>query len=269
MEFDAKAMVEKYRRLCEQFVDSYVPDVHILRGETRYAKEPDASGLDALYSRFLYPHIREKKYLFSKEHKSLPKNAQKGAYSELAYDTEGRLHHAEFDLGQPGSMADYLLDSVGSFMAYFYVSGNLRIDYNVQRRANGELFFSRCNFEWSEYDGDGRLVSVESFQRNGTLHDGVIIDAEYYSYENGLLRHITRFEEFDTDPVPRTLTLVQRMVPDLIFNPKHSEFEICPGESGVVCKWTNFYRKSQNITGEFLIPAENARKLTEHGIPLL
>ena len=267
-EFDKEGMLAKFAELRDKYVLTYEPDFTV-EDEVRYAKGPIWDGLDELYSRFLIPHIREKKYLFTKEHKSLPKNAVVEEYEKIYHDAEGKLHHTVYEMGALGFLVSEFYDAKSHFIASFYVSEQLRIDYNVLRLTNGELSPVWNQFEWCEYDEDGRLTAVESYRRNGAIQDGVIINAEYYEYEDGVLSHAYRFHEFDTQPLPGMLGLVRQMMPDRILNPECFEYDFSRDENGVTCNYTHFFRKSQTINRTDLIPMDKALKLKEHGIPIL
>ena len=188
-------LLEKYIRLRDQYIDPYMPDFEVSGGEDRYVKFNDAvQGLNP-YNRFVTPRLLNKKATFpTLTRTKLTKNADPRNYVRLRYDSNGVLRVA------------HLAEYNGEEAAYVYVSERLSIGYmrsTVPGAGTARLF----EFEWCEYDDDGRLRSVEHFQKNnGMFSSGIIINCEYYEYDGNTISRAWRFEDFETHPMQQTIT---------------------------------------------------------------
>lgn len=267
MEFDKDAILKKFSDIKEKYVDTYEPDINIERGRTAYLK--DVYDLDNNKSKFITPHIHRGKMLFKKEHKSLPKNAIKEEYYEVVYDKDGNLHHLEVNVGQPSFLADHFEGANGGKAADFIVSPNLRIDYSINLKDGVPCSHFWTDFEWTEYDEEGRIISVEKFT-NDHLSDGdFVLNAEYYTYENGILTRIDRFEDFHSRLPENTQRILQINMPDRLYNPTHFEYTFSKEGTDLVWTRTCFFRKSQTLTVSGKISEAELKKLKDIGIHLI
>lgn len=253
MEFRKDELLRKYAQLRSSCIDSYEPDFSRDGYTVRYAKIPDPSLSSDLCSHRILQHFDAKKALFPRLYNKLPKGAEPSAYVEMFFDEEGKLHH--------------LVHQISETVCYatIPVSKQLLADYRIEQFAGRKPFITFLFMEWTEYDPDGHPVSVESFQRNGSLADGVIISCEYYQYENGKLIHADYFKGFDSNGKIEE-QLVRRMVPDRIMNPEIFAYDFQRTEDGILCTKTNYWSASRTYTGSFLMPEKELKKMEEHGI---
>lgn len=253
MEFRQTEMLKKYAELREKYIDPYEPDLSEAPYTVRYAKIPGPCLPSDLCSHRVLQHFEAKKALFPRLFKKLPQGANAQEYAVLYFDRDETLHHLEFQM-----------DAARRYLTV-PLSGQLQADFEVRIwEAGRKPFVTFLSMEWTEYGDDGRPVSVESFRRNGSLADGVIINSEYYQYENGKMIHADRFDSFDSDF--QSGGLVLRFVPDRIMNPEVFAYDFEPAEGGVLCTRTNFWSKSKTYTQSFLMPQKELQKMEENGI---
>ena len=252
MEFRRTELLEKYAELRRTYIEPYEPDLSDEAYTVRYAKIPDPCLSSDLCSHRIIQHFEAKKALFPRFYKNLPKGACAEAYAAAYFDPDGNLHH----------MA-HRIDETKRYIT-IPVSEQLLADYRVEELPGRKPFVTFLSMEWTEYGDDGNPVSVESFRRNGSLADGVIINSEYYQYENGKMIRADRFDTFDSDF--QSGGLVLRFVPDRIMNPEVFSYDFEPAEGGVLCTRTNFWSKSKTYTHSFLMPQKELQKMEEHGI---
>ena len=253
MEFNKDELLKKYADLRSRYIDPAEPDLSEEQYTVRYAKIPDPCLSSDLCSHRILQHFDAKKALFPRLYKSLPKGACEEAYAAAYFDQDGNLHHYT-----------HRIDEARRYIT-IPVSAQLQADYRVEEFPGRKPFVTFLFMEWTEYDADGRPVSVESFQRNGSLADGVIISCEYYQYENGRMTHADLFKEFDSNGRPEA-GLVLRFAPDRITNPEVFAYDFERTEGGVLCTKTNYWSKSKTYTGSFLMPEKELQKMAEHGI---
>ena len=267
-EFDKEAILAKYRRITMEYVDKYVPDISIERGETRYAKASDL--LTNNYDRRLLNHIENKKLLTQKEHAKLWKNAKDGSYITVVYDTAGNRHHTLFEFNSSNFLAEELIGSNRDTLATFIVSDNLQLEYVVFHKPDGTCSYRWLSTEWSEYDEAGNLVSVETFRTsNGPFAVGIKVDAEYYDYRDGVLCHIEQFKEFDTEFPEASARMIRQFVPDRIYNPTLFEYDLERDGDDVAVTRTCHYTTAKDMTVTFRIPAKEVLKMKEYGINII
>nr|MCR5283399.1 hypothetical protein [Lachnospiraceae bacterium] len=187
----------------------------------------------------------------------LAKNADPANYVTLKYDGEGTLKVA--GLGAAG----------GNEVAFVYVSKQLTIGYFIDSDRDGVASHSLYNFEWYEYDDAGRLISAEEFRGSGSPTDDVIINSEYYEYDNNTLSRAWQFRDFQKYPMQMTVNLVSQMMPDRIFNPDQYEYIFQRVEDGLDYTCHHYYRKSQTITHDGHVAEETLSHLAENGISLI
>ncbi|MCR5805374.1 MAG: hypothetical protein K6G47_14060 [Clostridia bacterium] len=262
-DFDGDAIFAKYQKLKKDLIDDYVPDINIARGDTHYAPASDV--LDDRLSRVISPNLEKGKLLRTREYKKIPSNANKDLYQELVYDTEGKLHHGAFYLGDHS----FIIPSVSSTYVSFYVNRSLRLDYVLRQRKEEILGYEPVIAEWCEYDEQDRLISVERFKRSENDPNGIVVNAEYYDYAGGVLSHIDRFEEYDSHPKQSMINMVTSLYPDLIFNPKVVEYDLTREADGVLVTIRKYQSKSQVYTFTKSISGKEALRMTESGILLV
>ena len=267
-EFDREAILAKYRRITTEYVDTYVPDITIERGDTKYAKASDV--LVKNYDRRILNHIENRKLLTQKEHAKLWKNAKDGTYITVVYDTAGNRHHTLFEFGSANFLAEELIGSNRDTLATFTVSDNLQLEYVVFHKPDGTCSYRWLSTEWSEYDEAGNLVSVETFQAsNGPFSVGIKVNAEYYDYRDNVLCHIEQFKEFDTEFPEASAQMIRQFMPDRLFNPALFEFDLVRDGEDVVVTRTCHYTKTKDMTVTFRIPAKEVLKMKEYGINII
>ena len=253
MEFRKAELLRKYAELRGSYIDSYEPDLSREGYTVRYAKIPDPCLSSDLCSHRILRHFDAKKALFPRLYNKLLKGAEPAAYAEMYFDKDGKLHHLVHQISET------------VYYVTIPVSKQLQADYRVEHIAGRKPFITFLCMEWTEYDPDGNPVSVESFQRNGSLADGVIISCEYYRYENGKLIHADYYKEFDSDGRIEE-PLVRRMVPDRIMNPEVFAYDFQRTEGGILCTRTIYWSASKTYTGSFLMPEKELKKMEEHGM---
>ena len=267
-EFDKEAIMEKYRRITMEYVDTYEPDIMIERGDTRYAKASDI--LTNNYDRRILPHLESRKLLAQKEHAKLWKSAKEGTYITVVYDTAGNRHHAEFEFNSTNFLSEELIGSKRDTLVNFFVSENLQIEYLVFHKPDGTCVYRWLCTEWSEYDEAGNLVSVETFScSNGPFSVGIKVDAEYYDYRDGVLCHAERFKEYNTEFSDITGGLLSMLVPDRIYNPEQIEYDIVRNGEEVLVTRTSHYTPTKDYTVTVRIPAKEVLKMKEYGINII
>lgn len=252
MEFDQKKLLAKYAELRQQYANPYEPDLSPEGRTVRYAKIPDVSASANLYSRAILRHFDSKKALFPRQYAKLPKGADAAEYDALYFDPDGRLHHL-----------DYCAPGFGRFAAVLD-SDQLVLTYRIFDQPDRKPFITLLTMEWTEYGADGEPVSVTEFRRNGSLADGVIINCEYYQYENGRMCHADRFAEFDSDFSGGGL--ITRLAPDKILNPEIFSYDFQRTEGGVRCTRTHFWSRSKTYRASILMPEKELLKLEKNGI---
>ena len=262
-EFDEKQIMEKYERLKKEYVNPFVPDLS-RDAETRFIK--DNEFLENSFSRAFTPHICKGKLLFNKDRKAIPKNADSRNYLKLIYDGEGRLLRSEYDMGGVGSTWSSSSDRKN---ITFCVSDNLWIDCMAEADSEGKNTYNWVMFEWSEYDDDGRLVSVERFKGDPAFLVDVVVNAEYYEYTDGVLSHITEYKDFHSDLPKMSRDLVMMNMPDRVFNPDVINYSFERSGSDIICTRVHYFRVSQSFTDKITIPDKELIKMKEHGIRLI
>ena len=265
-DFDEIKIMEKFNTIKEQYIDTYTPDPDIERGDTKYLKYNEV--LDYAFDRFISPHIEKGKILYKKERKSIPKNSDPREYYELVYDKEGNLHHSEFEMGRAGFLANTLLGATNSKIIEFCISKNLWVECMMDCLPSGKVKFSWMYFEWAEYDDAGRLISVESFKNDISFSGGVIVNAEYYDHEGGVLSHITRYKDYYSDIPNMIRNSVAINMPDRIYNPDVINYSFEKSDDDIVCTRQHYFRVSQTITHEITIPDKEVQKMETYGIKL-
>lgn len=253
MKFKKAELLRKYAELRGNYIDSYEPDLSQEGYTVRYAKIPDSCLSSDLCSHRILRHFEAKKGLFPRLYKKLPKGTEPSEYAEMYFDKEGKLHHSVHQISET------------VYYVTIPISEQLLADFRVEIITGRKPFITLLFMEWTEYDHHGNPVSIESFQRNGSLADGVIISCEYYRYENGKLIHIDFFKEFDSDGKIEE-PLVRRMVPDRIMNPEIFAYDFQRTEGGILCTRTIYWSESKTYTGTFLMPEKEVKKMEEHGI---
>lgn len=261
--FDEKQIMEKYERLKTECVNPFVPDLS-RDAETRFIK--DNEFLENTFSRAITPHVCKGKLLFNKDRKAIPKNADSRNYLKLIYDGEGRLLRSEYDMGGIGSTWSCSSDRKN---ITFCVSDNLWIDCMAEAGSDGKYRYNWVMFEHSEYDNEGRLVSVERFKGDPVLLVDVVVNAEYYEYEDGRLSHITEYKDFHSDLPKMSRDLVMMNMPDRVFNPDVINYSFERSGSDVICTRVHYYRVSQSFTDKITIPEKEVIRMKEHGIRLV
>ena len=258
MEFPRDDLLEKYVHLYEQWVVPYSPDFDVEDGATRYIKFNDAwRGLNP-FGKFLLPRLTNRKNTFpQKTSDKLSKNANPANYVTLRYDKDGNLKTAR--IGEKG------VDD----LVFVYVSRQLTIGYHVNFTQGRAVKYDFYNFEWYEYDDDGRLISAEEFQGYGNPEDDVIINCEYYEYDGNVLSRAQCFKEFQKYPIEATIKMVKQMVPDRIFNPDQFEYSFQRVEDGLDYICNHYYRESQTITDSDHISEETLTHLAKNGLRLI
>ena len=265
-EFNEELIMKKFKRIKKEYVDSFVPDMTAGRGNTKFIK--DIYELDNPFSKMITPHICREKSLFKKERNSIPKNGNKLEYIELFYDDEGRLIRGELEAGRAGFLSETLLGADSSKYVTFYLPDDLWIDVTANSVA-GDYKYSWTSFEKSERDSDGRLVSVESFKNDLSITEGVIINAEYYEYEDGVLSHITQYKDYYSHLPTMTRDFIMSYMPDRVFNPDVINYSFERSGGDIICTRSQYYRVSRTITHELRIPEKEVLKMKEHGIDLI
>lgn len=253
MDFPCEELLKKYVRIYEQSVAPYKPDFEMVGGTTRYIKFNDAwRGLNP-YNKFLISRLENRKNTFPKKpsNKISPK-ANPDNYVILKYDSDGNLKMA------------YVANIV-----FVYVSKQLTIGYSIDSDLDSTVKYDHFNFEWYEYDDDGRLLSTEEFRGYGTPKDDVIINCEYYEYDEGVLSHAWSFKEFQRYPFEMTINMVKQLMPDRIFNPDKYEYSFKRVADGLDYTSKHYYRVSQTLTDEGHVSEEMLSNLGENGIRLV
>lgn len=253
MDFPREELLEKYIYLYEQYVAPYEPDFEAAGGTTRYIKfNDDWYGLNP-YNKFLITRLENRKNIFPK--KTLDKISPKANpdnYVTLKYDSDGNLKMAFV-----------------ATMVFVYVSKQLTIGYFIDPASDGPVKYDHYNFEWNEYDDEGRLVSTEEFRGYGTPNDDVIINCEYYEYDGNVLSHAWCFKDFQRFPIEATINMVRQLMPDRIFNPDKYEYSFKRVEDGLDYTCNRYYRLSQTLTDEGHVSEEKLSNLAENGIHLV
>ena len=241
-EFNEELIMKKFKKIRRECIDALVPDMTVGRGNSKFIK--DIYELDNPFSKMITPHICREKSLFKKERNSIPKNGNKLEYIELFYDDEGRLIRGELEAGRAGFLSETLLGADSSKFVTFYVSDDLWIDVTANSVA-GDYKYSWTNFEKSERDSDGRLVSVESFKNDLSITEGVIINAEYYEFEDGVLSHITQYKDYYSHLPAMMRDFVIGAMPDRVFNPDVINYSFERSGGDIICTRSQYYRVSQ------------------------
>ena len=259
MDFPREELLEKYISIYEKWVSAYEPNIEEAGGMTRYVKYNNAwSGLDP-FGKFLISKLTRPKDTFPKRPAAkIAGNANPDDYLTLRYDSDGVL-----------KAVYYPKISGGRVLAFFYVSKQLTIGYWIDYDKNGAASYDMYNFEWYEYDDAGRLISAEEFRGDGTPADDVIINSEYYTYDDGILSHAWYFKEYQKYPMEMTVRLVKRMMPDRIIFPDRFEYSFQRVEDGLDFTCTHYYRKSQTITDNGHVSEEKICHLSDNGIHLV
>lgn len=258
MEFPREELLEKYVRIYEERIAPYKPDFEVAGGTTRYARFNDAwRGLNP-FEKLLITRLANRKNTFPKAPSAkLKKNADPANYVTLKYDGDGNLKAALY--GEDGAYD----------LAYVYVSKQLTICYRLEAGPEGTVTPSLSDFDWYEYDDAGRLISAELFRGNGSAKDDVIINAEYYEYDDDVLVRAWQFTEFEKYPMQMTSYLVANMMPDRIFNPNRFEYTFQRVADGLDYVCRHYFRKSQTITHTGHVSEETLAHLAENGIRLV
>ncbi len=265
-DFDETKIMEKFNSIKEQYVDTYTPDPDIERGDTKYLRYSEF--LDYPFDRFISPHIEKGKILYKKERKSIPKNSDPREYYQLVYDTEGKLHHSELELGGAGFLASTFLGATKSKNVAFCISKNLWVECMMDYLPGGKQSFSWIYFEWAEYNDSGKLVSVESFKNDISFSGGVIVNAEYYDYDGDVLSHITRYKDYYSDIPSMIRSSVMINMPDRVYNPDVINYSFEKSGNDIVCTRQHYFRVSQTITHTITISDAEVQKMESYGIKL-
>lgn len=258
---------EKFERIKKEYVEPYEADIDIERGATLYSK--DNIELDNNFSMFITPHIDKGKILYKQPRKSIPKNGNPEEYHELVFDKEGKLHHMILDLGTAGFISETFFNAKNAKYVSFFVSDNLRIDCMLRIDDKGKIFKNWNEFEWSEYDEEGRLISVELFKDDSFFSGGFKVDAEYYEYTDGVLSCIDQYKDFSSDLPAKISQFAFSMMPDRIYNPNFIEYTFEKDCNDINCTKNYFFRKSQTITHNITIKEDELIKMKEYGIYLI
>ena len=253
MDFPREELLVKYIRIYEHFVAPYEPDFESADGTTRYVRFNDAwRGLNP-YNKFLIPRLENRKNTFPKRPSDkISSKANPDNYVTLKYDSDGNLKMA------------YVANIV-----FVYVSKQLTIGYSIDSDLDGTAKYDHFNFEWYEYDDEGRLLSTEEFRGYGTPKDDVIINCEYYEYDGDILTHAWCFKEFQRYPFEMTVNMVRQLMPDRIFNPDKFEYSFRRVADGLDYTCKHYYRVSQTLTDEGHVSEEMLSNLAENGIRLI
>jgi hypothetical protein len=254
VEFNKNIVLQKYKDLRARYIEPYIPDISPEGYTVRYAKIPDPCLSSDLCSHRILQHFEAKKALCPRFYKKLPQGAIAESYAAAYYKDDGKIHHIE-----------YKMDEARRYVT-LRISDQLLVDYHVEYFPGRKPFITFNSMEWTEFDANGRPISVESFGGNGTLSGGTIISGEYYQYENGRLIHADLFKDFDTSGRIEASLLI-RMVPDRITNPDVFSYDFQRTEGGILCTKTNHWSESKTYTGSFLMPEKELKKTEEYGIP--
>ncbi len=254
MEFDKNAMLQKYKDLRSIYIEPYEPDISQEGCLVRYAKIPDPCLSSDLCSHRILQHFDAKKALCPRFYKKLPQGANEASYVTAYFNKDGSMHHFEFRM-----------DEKRRYIT-IRISDQLLVDYHAEYFPGRKPFLTFSSMEWTEFDADGRPVSVESFGGNGCLTGGVIISGEYYHYEDGRLIHADLFKDFDSAGRIEA-PFLRQMVPDRITNPDVFAYDFERTEGGILCTKTNYWSESKTYKGSFLMPEKELKRIKEYGIP--
>ncbi len=112
-------------------------------------------------------------------------------------------------------------------------------------------------------------MSVESFKNDLSITEGVIVNAEYYEYEDGILSHITQYKDYYSHLPAMMRDFVIGAMPDRVFNPDVINYSFERSGGDIICTRSQYYRVSQTITHELRIPEKEVLKMKEQGIALI
>ena len=254
MEFNKNTVLQKYKDLRAKYIEPYTPDISPEGYTVRYAKIPDPCLSSDLCSHRILQHFDAKKALCPRFYKKLPQSANAASYLTAYFNEDGTVHHFV-----------YRMDESREYIT-IRSSEQLLVDYHVEYFPGRNPFITFSSMEWTEFDANGRPVSVESFGGNGCLAGGFIMSGEYYQYENGRLIHADLFKNFDSSGRIEA-PIMNRMFPDRITNPDVWGYDFQRAEGGILCTKTNYWSESKTYTGSFLMPEKELRKMEEYGIP--
>ena len=163
MEFNKNAMLQKYKDLRSTYIEPYEPDISQEGCLVRYAKIPDPCLSSDLCSHRILQHFDAKKALCPRFYKKLPRGANEASYVTAYFNEDGSMHHFEFRM-----------DEKRRYIT-IRISDQLLVDYHAEYFPGRKPFLTFSSMECTEFDANGRTVSVESFGGNGCLTGGVII----------------------------------------------------------------------------------------------